>query len=112
MTKNVWRPDTCGCILEFEFDADTTEQDRIHTPTQTIRACEHHQIADVKECHDVVLEENVRKNVVLNSVLDQVAPELQKDVSWSFDEKREVVISVPASEKDKITLTHEKARLA
>lgn len=113
MTKNTWRPDTCGCVLEFEFDADEPEETRVHTPTKVVKACQHHPDGAGPEAHHAaVLAENQLKNRALNEVLAQIPDELKKDVSWSLDAERKVIISVPESEKGKVQLTEAGALLA
>lgn len=102
MTKNIWKPDTCGCILEFEFDADEPAGTRVHTPTECKRACLHHPNDEGHVKHyEKVLKENQLKNRALEDVKTQVDPSVKDKVEWSFDEDRNVVITLPASEKDK-----------
>lgn len=42
MTTNRWRPDTCGCILEYSFDADLPPMEQVHTP-QLVDPCLAHR---------------------------------------------------------------------
>lgn len=113
ITRNLWKPDTCGCVLEFEFDADLPSEERVHTPLEPHRKCQHHQHADKDTHHAAVSEENTRKNRAFGEVAEQLSDADKKELKWSLDESRQVVIEVPATvDKKTITLTQENARLA
>ena len=108
MVKNQWKPDTCGCILEYEFDADASEDVRVHTPTRTVKACEHHpDTGDVVAHHDSVLAENQMKNRAWEEVKSKVDPAVKAEVAWAFDQDRKLVITLPESEKGKGITTKE-----
>jgi len=114
MTKNQWKPDTCGCVLEFEFDADAPDSERVVTPTQVVKACAHHPLGTtVKENYDKVLDENQRKNFSIKELVDQV-PELKsEDIKFSFDDDRTLVLKLPGYvDKEPLVLSRIKSRIA
>ncbi len=61
--RTLWRPDTCGCALEYEWD-DTVPQDlRTHTPVAIVATCAAHAGAvDAADLHGDLIDENPRKN--------------------------------------------------
>src|SRR5687768_11012055 len=69
-----WSPDTCDCILEYSWDDATSEAERVHTPTSTVQRCTAHQpLPNVNSVFNAVLDENPRKNLGLDEIL-QNAP--------------------------------------
>lgn len=57
-----WRPDTCGCILEYEWDSDLPIEKRVHTFHKAAHVCKSH--AHVKaNIFEVVLADNRKKNL-------------------------------------------------
>jgi len=82
-----WSPDTCGCVIEYEWDGTLPESDRIHT-VKRITRCEHHQRGSDEDVFTRVLDENRRKNRVLE-ILQSVKPDIDLDnYNWSFDKDR------------------------
>ena len=62
-----WQPDSCSCIVEYSWDDETSETDRVHTPT-TIMACEQHIIGfggpqNLAEQYDAVVATNREANL-------------------------------------------------
>lgn len=41
MTTNQWRPDTCDCVIEFEFDADLPAEEREHMHKSIVPCTRH-----------------------------------------------------------------------
>lgn len=114
MVKNQWRPDTCGCVLEYEFDADAPEDTRVHTPTACLNACAAHPDAsDIAAHHASVLAENVKKNTAINEVKSQLSEADAKAVAWSFDEARNLTITVPqGTDATKLTVSDGTVKVA
>ena len=71
MTINTtrWRPDTCSCIVEYQWDTEAAAENRTHTLT-SIQKCPVHSSLSDTEAYQVVTEENPRKNISLQTVLD------------------------------------------
>lgn len=110
-----WSPDTCDCIIEYEWDDSVPAEERVHTPTTIVKACSAHVIVGgpTNAAHGVfsqVHEENTRKNKALNEVLEAL-PDSEKikesdvegnqiskfkiEPKWRFDENRHVEIELP-----------------
>lgn len=98
-----WSPDTCGCIITYEWDKSTrdTPEIREHRPVhedvliigqdgQPInhnKKCEHHKhLPDTKAHFDTILEENQRKNKAHAEI------GIDKQITWEFDSKRKLHI--------------------
>jgi hypothetical protein len=91
-----WRPDTCGCTLEYSWDSEDDPEARTHTPVRA-EPCEAHA-AHTKEdvCYEAVLAENQGKNIFIGEIHKEIPavadPSLVADVVWSFDADRKLVI--------------------
>src|SRR5215211_3346717 len=76
----MWSPDTCACVLIYSWDDSVSEDIRTHTPTTIVSKCPAHSaIADTNTHFNVIMDENPRKNLSLDEIL-QNAP----STSW-FD---------------------------
>ena len=73
MKTTRWRPDTCRCVLEYQWD-DTTELDkRILSASKIVSACPAHQgISKVIDHYDTVRVENTRKNLLIKNIMADV----------------------------------------
>ncbi len=93
---NEWRPDTCGCVLEFAFDDEDSLV--VHTWESTKATCpEHILITDGDTLYAAVLEENQRKNVALGLILTlaTVDREVMQDAhQWSFDSSTPRIVTI------------------
>ena len=100
-SKQLWRPDTCDCEFEQEFDYDVKPPALVGAIAT--RTCQFHN-GD----HNLVLAENQTKNMVLGKILE-LHPELTDDViekgriagrvlkdiyeyKWSFDKDRNLEV--------------------
>ncbi len=108
-----WSPDTCDCILEYEWDSELPQEERVHIPLPPVKVCDDHKIHPQTETHDKVQEENTRKNKVLDEIAKALpshakiddkgnsSPDLDK-INWSFDVNRKLKIELKgAKTKDK-----------
>lgn len=110
--KTLWKPDTCECEIEYEWDDTQKEDVRIHLASRVIKACEIHKaLADkITDHFSVVLEENQRKNKFLAQIIEN-CPSLVSEIidangnvikklkssleyKWSFDEDRNLEIEL------------------
>jgi hypothetical protein len=64
-----WSPDTCPCVIEYSWDDTLSEANRIHT-LSTISKCPTHQALSDNTAYSTVLDENPRKNIAHQLVLD------------------------------------------
>ena len=87
-----WRPDTCRCELNYSWDRHTSEDERIHT-AESFTPCEAHKHHTDKHQHfAAVLEENQRKNQVVNLLAEKhgIKP---TEYKFSFTAERVLQIS-------------------
>ncbi len=97
-----WRPDTCDCVIEYEWDDTQPAEEREHVHKKTI-PCEIHKGTEL-EVYETVKEENTRKNKLFSEAL-KLHPELEvknangevisHDLDWSFNEERKVILNSP-----------------
>lgn len=93
-----WSPDTCGCVLEYEWDDALEGSDRVHTFKKVVKLCPEHERLGLqgKPVYDRVMEENRGKNNawgLLVQELNLTHEDLAKYV-WFFDESRQLQVSV------------------
>jgi len=73
MVTNTTRysPDHCDCVLEYDWDSTLSEDQRVHTLNRIVKACPiHQQLATDQDRYNCVLEENPRKNIAQQLILD------------------------------------------
>jgi len=73
MVTNTTRysPDTCDCVLEYDWDSTKPESSRTHTLNRFVKVCSFHQVlATDTDRWNAVFEENPRKNQSLQAILD------------------------------------------
>lgn len=96
-----WSPDTCGCILEYEWDDAQNENTRTHTFKKIVKLCERHKMLSGTKAYDQLMSENTRKNRVLGEaqkVYSSITPE---DYTWSFDANNKLKVSFSGKLKAK-----------
>lgn len=106
-----WSPDTCDCVVEYEWDTELSENQRVHTPKNVVRKCEEHKNDNDANVHAKLNEENPRKNKLMGR-LEQFAELVESNpdgsvklrgnlVSWRFNASRvlEVTISGLTAQK-------------
>lgn len=98
MVLNVttWSPDTCGCVIEYEWDDAQDENTRVHTAKTILKDCGLHKKPKDKDEHfATILEENQRKNFTFG-LLQEDEPTITLDAyEWSFDDKRILHVKSP-----------------
>jgi hypothetical protein len=105
MNITSWRPDTCGCEIQYSWDPNL-EDNRVHTPHEIVKKCSVHTDKNgVEELYNQVLGENVTKNKALDELIKldnkfgkasdngELIPDDSK-VKWSFNEARELVLEL------------------
>lgn len=130
MATNItrWSPDTCGCVIEYSWDSDVSEDERVHTFHKVVEQCPDHNGIEVhEEIHNHVLAENQTKNKVEVALFDNF-PRLRQNFvdaagttqkrldptvkhNWRFigkDKDRQLIssfdnLSLSATEKSRIT---------
>jgi len=85
-----WKPDTCDCIIEYEWDTDTSSSERVHTIKNIIKKCDaHNNIINKTDCFDNVMDENTRKNIFIEEIKKAV-PELIEEITQEDGSKKKV----------------------
>ena len=107
-----WSPDTCGCVLEYEWDDAVPADARTHTATSVVTRCAEHSKMKLQSSDHFaqVLEENTGKNMAFEVVKSKVASLDVADFKYSFDKDRKLVVDVDhlaVSAAEKLTLTAE-----
>ena len=93
-----WSPDTCGCVIVYEWDDEIPVDQIVTTFKRAESVCEAHKNAP-EDKFVVVLEENQRKNNVF-SESKKINPDLKPDdFNYRFDENRKLIVSATGIEK-------------
>jgi len=90
-----WSPDTCGCVIDYEWDDAVPDSERTHIISKVITKCPAHASVGLPNIHFTqVLDENTTKNKAFEIVLSK-APALTPDnFRYSFDKNRKLVVDV------------------
>ena len=83
-----WHPDTCGCVVNLEWDDAEEPDNRTHKPLM-VKPCQAHSEADC----NVVTEENHRKNKAVNLAIER-GMDLD-EIKWGFDDSRVLHLTLP-----------------
>ena len=70
-----WRPDTCDCILEYEWDDSLPNDQIVITYKNTVSQCSFHANLNgnnKKDTYDAVNEENKRKNGTITELITRL----------------------------------------
>ena len=94
LNRTRWSPDTCGCVIEYEWDDSVPEDQRTHSLSNVVSKCPAHAALTDNNTFSSVLDENPRKNNALNHVLDNAptalfdvingARQLKESINFSF----------------------------
>ena len=87
-----WSPDTCSCVLEYEWDDALNENERTHKFKKAVNLCEHHKTLLGTEAYGTVLSENTRKNIVFDEAQKLYPAIALEDYMWSFDANRKLKV--------------------
>lgn len=72
LKTTTWKPDTCGCVIEYEWDDAVSENVRTHKVKNIIKNCGLHGKTLEEEVYNSVLDENQRKNKMLGAIIDKI----------------------------------------
>lgn len=70
MNTTTWSPDTCDCIVEYNWDSETTNENRVHTLNRIVRKCTAHSTLNDIQTYNALTEENPRKNKSFLEILN------------------------------------------
>ena len=85
-----WSPDTCSCVLEYEWDDEDDLDTRVHTFKRAVELCPAHEAEPHQNAYNDVVSENSRKNYVL-AMVQETLPGVEigaENYNWSFDSAR------------------------
>ncbi len=102
-----WYPDTCDCIIDYQWDDTEPEAARTHTLKAVVKQCAaHSKIPDDKQHFSTVLEENQRKNKAMAQASLLKADLDVQGIQWSFDQGRvlHIVFGAHLSDIDKASI--------
>jgi hypothetical protein len=72
-----WSPDTCTCVLEYSWDDTAPEDSRVHNITNVVQKCAAHAgTPDLTTHWNIINEENPRKNVAFQHLVDNFPAQL------------------------------------
>jgi hypothetical protein len=102
-----WSPDSCGCVIDIEWDDSVPVEQRSHVAKNIVSRCPAHQqghFTDHHEHYDIILKENQRKNNMHKHFMEQF-PHLTEEVPEDVTEGHILTDNISAEEPPK-----EKAR--
>lgn len=93
-----WSPDTCECVLEYEWDTALEGSARVHSFKKVVKLCPEHERLGFqgKATYDQVGIENRGKNIAwgqIKQALNLADEDIDKYV-WFFNESRQLQVSV------------------
>lgn len=106
MATNVtkWRPDTCGCEIDYAWDSEAPVENRVHTLVASIPCLIHENLGykpnDLVH-YAAIVDENTRKNRVFAHAVETIAALTEtvaggktryrvEDYEWVFDARRDM----------------------
>jgi hypothetical protein len=89
MTMKVtrWSPDTCECVIDYQWDQDVPQEERVHTPYAIVKQCQYHKALSLQAHYDVLQDENPRKNKMIGHLMEQHGLKLE-EIKWNYDAQR------------------------
>jgi len=115
-----WRPDTCECVIDYQWDEKLPLEDRVLTLLAIQHKCPAHASLSDEAVYEAVSDyqtgENPRKNRALALITDEALPQgtddekrnFTQECLWSFDGARLLTIEVPSLPNETITTMQEK----
>jgi hypothetical protein len=94
-----WSPDTCGCVIDLEWDDAVPAEQRSHTTQNIISRCPSHQethFADKHDHYDTILKENQLKNKTHGHFMEEF-PHLTEEIEPDITEGHLLVPDINAS---------------
>jgi len=64
-----WSPDTCSCVIDYSWDNSVPADQRTHTLSSISKCSFHNSLSDIA-AYNTVTEENPRKNIAYQLILD------------------------------------------
>jgi len=89
-----WSPDTCDCIIEYEWDSAVGPEDRTHSLSRIVKKCPAHSALSDASTYNEVMSENMRKNKMFASLQKDIPAITPDNYGWHFDTARRLVVSL------------------
>lgn len=83
-----WSPDTCACVVDIQWDDSVAQELRSHGAAAIVNQCTAHSGMALGAHYAKLMDENPRKNLVIDAMLTQVNGLTHQDMSWSYDASR------------------------
>ena len=68
-----WKPDTCACVIDYEWDTTLSEADRVHTAVNVIPCQVHAGLATPQQRYDTALLHCRRKNRLREAIMENIS---------------------------------------
>lgn len=114
-----WRPDTCECVIEYEWDADLPQNEQTFSVKKVISKCKaHDKTATDADHYTTVVDDNKMKNKGVKAILDALGDAVKVEhIHWEVDDKREYTFGMyphmtPFSAEDKVKIEAEFAKIS
>ena len=102
-----WSPDTCSCIIDYEWDRDLPAISRVHTGKNIVKDCpDHSGLVEPKDFYDTILDENQRKNYTRQEIIEALSDVRKTDDKGNFIFKEGIDISFSWTGTNKDRLLH------
>jgi hypothetical protein len=100
-----WSPDTCSCVIEYQWDDSVPADTRTHTPATIDKQCARHSGMWLAAHFNTLTDENPRKNKIIDAILAQLPSLVLDDITWAYDAGNVLNISSPKfTAAQKVTL--------
>ena len=87
-----WSPDTCGCTVTYEYDADLPLDRQVFKYNSTETLCSAHGAHQGEALYNVLMDENRPKNQAI-AIAEAFGIPVE-NISARYDETRRLVLSV------------------
>lgn len=58
--RTTWHPDTCGCVIEYEWDEAAPHQSRVHTGVRAVPCALHAHLGNAHAIYQAVVTHNLQ----------------------------------------------------
>jgi len=88
-----WTPDTCQCTVEYTWDSNSSESTRVHTFSNVVNKCPAHSAIADNALFNLLMDENPRKNIAHQLVLDNGPVGLSDLIDGTRQLKNNIVLT-------------------
>ena len=90
-----WSSDHCSCVVEYTWDNTTNENTRVHTYSTHLNICpDHTSLGQNVTAYNTMLDENQRKNINLQVMIDNAAAQLSSTGSTGGSLKQGIIYNI------------------